>query len=74
MELAAHPVVTSEPTPALKSSIGSLLLVSLAMLVGFTMLQSFGIMAESAKREMGLSDTDLAIVQGVSAAIPLVLF
>jgi MFS family permease len=74
MELAAHPVVTSEPTPALKSSIGSLLLVSLSMLVGFTMLQSFGIMAESAKREMGLSDTDLAIVQGVSAAIPLVLF
>ena len=74
MELAAHPVVTSEPTPELKSSIGSLLLVSLAMLVGFTMMQSFGIMAESAKAEMGLSDTDLAIVQGVSAAIPLVLF
>jgi MFS family permease len=74
MELAAHPVVTSEPTPELKSSIGSLLLVSLAMLIGFTMMQSFGIMAESAKAEMGLSDTDLAIVQGVSAAIPLVLF
>ena len=74
MELAAHPVVTSEPTLGLKSSIGSLLLVSLAMLVGFTMMQSFGIMAESAKAEMGLSDTDLAIVQGVSAAIPLVLF
>jgi MFS family permease len=74
MELAAHPVVTSEPTPALKSSIGSLLVVSLAMLVGFTMLQSFGIMAESAKAEMGLTDSQLAIVQGVSAAIPLVLF
>jgi len=74
MELVAHPVVTSEPTPALKSSIGSLLLVSLAMLVGFTMLQSFGIMAESAKAEMGLTDSELAIVQGVSAAIPLVLF
>ena len=53
---------------------GPLLLVSLAMLVGFTMLQSFGIMAESAKREMGLSDNELAIVQGVSAALPLVLF
>ena len=74
MDIATTPVVTSEPTPALRSSIGSLLLVSLAMLVGFTMLQSFGIMAESAKAEMGLSDTDLAIIQGVSAAIPLVLF
>lgn len=74
MELTATAVATSEPTPALRSSIGSLLLVSLAMLVGFTMLQSFGIMAESAKREMGLSDNELAIVQGVSAAIPLVLF
>ena len=74
MALAAHPIVTDEPTPALKNSIGSLLLISLAMLVGFTMLQSFGIMAESAKAEMGLSDSDLAIVQGVSAAIPMVLF
>lgn len=74
MELVAHPVATSEPTPALRNSFGSLLLVSLAMLVGFTMLQSFGIMAESAKAEMGLSDSELAIVQGVSAAIPLVLF
>ena len=74
MELAAHPVATDEPSPPLRSSIGSLLLVSLAMLVGFTMLQSFGIMAESAKAEMGLTDSELAIVQGVSAAIPLVLF
>ena len=74
MELVAHPVVTDEPSPALRSSLGSLLLVSLAMLVGFTMLQSFGIMAESAKAEMGLTDSELAIVQGVSAAIPLVLF
>ena len=73
MDLAT-PVVTAEPSPALRSSIGSLLLVSLAMLVGFTMMQSFGIMAESAKAEMGLSDSELAIIQGVSAAIPLVLF
>ena len=74
MDIATTPVVTSEPSPALRNSVGSLLLVSFAMLVGFTMLQSFGIMAESAKAEMGLSDTDLAIIQGVSAAIPLVLF
>jgi MFS family permease len=44
------------------------------MLAGFTMLQSFGIMAETAKAEMHLSDAQLALVQGVSAAIPLLLF
>lgn len=67
-------VVSDEPAPALRSSTGPLLLVSLAMLVGFTMLQSFGIMAETAKTEMHLSDAELALVQGVSAAIPLLLF
>jgi len=67
-------VVSAEPAPALRSSTGPLLLVSLAMLIGFTMLQSFGIMAETAKAEMHLSDAELALVQGVSAAIPLLLF
>ena len=66
--------VTSAPAPRLSRSIGSLLLISLAILVGFTMLQSFGIMAEAAKAELHLSDTALGAVQGVSAAIPLVLF
>ncbi len=74
MDMMAHPEVTGAPAPALRSSFGSLLLVSLALLVGFTMLQSFGIMAESAKAELHLSDSALAVVQGVSAAIPLVLF
>jgi MFS family permease len=69
-----EPAETDEPAPALASSIGSLLLVSLSMLVGFMMLQSFGIMGESAKAELHLSDTALGAVQGVSAAIPLVLF
>ena len=67
-------IVTAAPAPPLSRSIGSLLLISIAILVGFTMLQSFGIMAESAKAELGLSDTALGAVQGVSAAIPLVLF
>ena len=58
----------------LASTVGPLLLISLAMLVGFTMMQSFGIMAESAKAELHLSDSALAVVQGVSAAIPLVIF
>jgi MFS family permease len=65
--------VTDAPAPALTSSILPLLLVSFSMLVGFTMMQSFGIMAESAKAEMGLSDNALAVIQGVSAAIPMVL-
>ena len=60
--------------PSLGSSIGSLLIVSLAIGVGFTMLQSFGIMAESAKAELHLSDSALAVIQGVSAAVSLVLF
>ncbi|MBU6266810.1 MAG: MFS transporter [Sphingomonadales bacterium] len=37
-------------------------------------MQSFGIMAESAKRELGLSDQSLAVIQGVGNAVPLVLF
>jgi MFS family permease len=69
-----HLEVTSAPAPSIGSSIGKLLLLSLSMLVGFTMLQSFGIMAETEKAEMHLSDTALAVVQGVAAAIPLVLF
>jgi MFS family permease len=72
MEAIVH--VTREPAPALRSSLGSLLLVSLALFVGFTMLQSFGIMAETAKADLHLSDAALAAVQGISAAIPLVLF
>jgi len=67
-------VVSTAPAPKLGSSIAPLLLISLAIFVGFTMMQSFGIMAESAKAELHLSDSALAVVQGVSAAIPLVLF
>src|SRR5579884_1844843 len=66
--------VTDRPAPALGSSLGSMLLISLAIFVGFMMLQSFGIMAETAKAELHLSDAALGAVQGVSAAIPLVLF
>lgn len=66
--------VTDGPAPTLGRSIGSLLLISLAILVGFTMLQSFGIMAETAKADLRLSDAALGAVQGISAAIPMVLF
>jgi MFS family permease len=66
--------VDEGPPPRLGAAIGPLLLVSFVISVGFTMLQSFGIMAESAKAELQLSDHALAMVQGVSAAISLVLF
>jgi MFS family permease len=71
METTPH--ISEAPAPTLGSSLGPLLLTGLAMLVGFTMMQSFGIMAESAKAELHLTDTALAVVQGVSAAIPMVL-
>lgn len=61
-------------SPRLGSAIAPLLLISFAMLVGFTMMQSFGIMAEAAKAELHLTDSALAVIQGVSAAIPLVVF
>lgn len=68
------PEVTSAPAPSIGRSIVALLIIALAIAIGFTAMQSFGIMAESAKREMGLSDTALALIQGGGAAVPLVLF
>ena len=70
---AAIETVREAAAPGLGRSIGPLLPISLALLVGFMMLQSFGIIAESAKAELNLSDTALGAVQGVSAAIPLVI-
>jgi MFS family permease len=74
MSEIAMNAVTDAPPPPLTRSLVPLLLISLAILVGFTMMQSFGIMAESAKAELHLTDSALAVVQGVSAAIPLVIF
>ena len=71
---AVTEISTEAPAPPLGNSIGSLLLISVAIFTGFMMLQSFGIMAETAKAELHLSDAALGAVQGVSAAIPLVLF
>ncbi|WP_114226808.1 MULTISPECIES: MFS transporter [Sphingomonas] len=59
---------------AVRAAYGPLLLISFAMLVGFTMMQSFGIMAEAAKAELHLSDSAIAMVQGLSAALPLAVF
>jgi MFS family permease len=52
----------------------SLLALTLAMAIGFTMMASFGTVQEGAKAELGLSDATLGIIQGVSAALALVVF
>ncbi len=51
-----------------------LLLLALVMTIGFAALGSFGTLQESAKAELGLSDDNLALIQGIGAAVPLVLF
>lgn len=76
MSRTAIPVneVPDEPAPSMLQSILPLLALSLAMAAGFTMMNSFSIVQESAKAELGLSDHMLGLIQGVSAAVPLVLF
>jgi len=44
------------------------------MISGFAMMNSFGLIQQSAKAEMGLSDTVLGLVQGVSVATQVTLF
>lgn len=71
--IAAQPSVSKSKAPSIGASIFPLMILSLSMVSGFTLMQSFGIMAESAKAELGLSDMALGTVQGVAAAVPLVL-
>lgn len=54
--------------------LGPLLILSLAMAVGFTVMGSFGMVQEGAKAELHLSDATLGMIQGLGAAIPLALF
>ena len=57
------------------ASLVPLLMLALRSASGFTTMQSFGIMAESAKaRARPVGRRRLALIQGVSAAVPLVLF
>lgn len=60
--------------PSFARALGPLLLLALTMAVGFTAMGSFGVVQESAKRELGLSDQALGLIQGLGAAVPLVLF
>ena len=60
--------------PSFARALGPLLLLALTMAVGFTAMGSFGVVQENAKAELGLSDNALGLIQGLGAAIPLVLF
>ncbi|MDP1027566.1 MFS transporter [Sphingomonas sp. KR1UV-12] len=68
------PDTAATPERPFTRSLGPLLILALAMLLGFAMMQSFGTVQEGAKAEMGLSDYTLSLIQGLSAALPLALF
>lgn len=65
---------TPGAAPGLRASLPALLVLALAMVVGGTAMGSFGTVQEGAKAELGLSDYGLGAIQGIGAAIPLVLF
>ena len=64
------PIVHTAP----QSTVIPLLLLALVTTVAFTALGSFGTVQESAKTELGLGDDQLALIQGLGAAVPMVLF
>jgi MFS family permease len=60
--------------PSLRRSIAPLFIVASAVIAAFSVMNSFGVIQQSAKDEMGLSDTVLGLVQGVSVAVQVTLF
>lgn len=73
--MARSPLIGSNVAKgSLRQSLLPLLALALMMAVGFAMLGSFGTVQEGAKAELGLSDYSMGVIQGVGAAVPLVLF
>jgi len=72
--MTTKPTVADDVTPGLGRSLVPLFALALSMAIGFTVMSSFATVQDSAKSELGLSDTLLALIQGVGAAVPLVLF
>jgi MFS family permease len=60
--------------PSLLRSIGPLFIIASTVIAAFAVMNSFGLVQQSAKTEMGLSDTVLGLVQGVSVAVQVTLF
>lgn len=65
---------SAAPARSFARALPPLLTLGLAMTVGFAVMTSFGTVQEGAKVEMHLSDAILGLVQGLAAAVPLVLF
>ena len=65
---------TTRGAPSFGRALLPLLALALAMVVAFMVLGSFGTVQEGAKAELRLSDYRLSLIQGVGAAVPLVLF
>lgn len=59
--------------PPFTRALPRLLVLALACLIGFTLTGSFSTVQEGAKAELGLSDVQLGLIQGVGAAVPMVL-
>ncbi len=72
--MATIPIDASSARLGFARAIPPLTLLAVLMMVGFTMMGSFGTVQESAKVELGLSDATLGMIQGLGAAVPLVLF
>lgn len=66
--------MTDTRSPSFTGALGPLLLLALTMAIGFTAMGSFGVLQDKAKAELGLGDDMLALIQGLGAAAPLVLF
>ncbi len=71
LEVAA---LTAEPTPVRRTHLPLLLLLSLTIAVGLCLQGLFSPLQEAAKAELGLSDRQLGLLQGVAVAVPLALF
>ena len=68
-----NPNARSEETPSFSLALPQLLVLAVTVALGFTMVGSFSTVQEAAKAELNLSDYSLSLVQGLSAAIPIVL-
>ena len=55
----------TRPAPGFARALLPLTVLALLIAVGFTAMGSFGLVQESAKTEMHLSDTALGMIQGL---------
>lgn len=60
--------------PAFSRALPRLLILALASALGFALNGSFSTVQEGAKAELALTDVQLGLIQGVGAAVPMVLF